>query len=489
MASLRLHCVVLGFLGCLLLTGRGADVGANWAGVNSFFAHALPSTGPGSRTAYLDHMRESGLRVLRIFLVSNTADYKNSGSQAVEDLETREVGTYDDRILSLVDDLMLEAHERGIKLDIALHDRYSLGCWREDAYVTEYSLPSGCCKCVFAKNQVDRFYTDPEIQAKFDERLVHILQHWNPHFKKSWGDLHEVVASFAPQNEAQGHIWSVDKGWWCRRAQVMKAHMHPSIAVSTGGSVDLEDALYQQLYVCPDIDVVDIHTYSTSACDIKKITEIAATWAVSQGKRVRLQEFGINGTDAEKARQMIPILQVANELGVPFMPWELMHPENNKDFEFWAEGDFWDGFSLQSDAAQKTVSVFSWPELESTSPKLKGDWYFCVVNEECTSGCCSKEWSDDKKYKCTPGGSQCTGNRLADWVFCTQNSDCANGCCSKQWSDDGRYKCTPGGNPSLCGDAVLKVGDACSANGDCASGCCTAGTCSPGAAPAQCNGR
>ena len=30
--------------------------------------------------------------------------------------------------------------------------------------------------------------------------------------------------------------------------------MHPSIAVSTGGSVDLEDALYQQLYVCPDID-------------------------------------------------------------------------------------------------------------------------------------------------------------------------------------------------------------------------------------------
>ena len=29
--------------------------------------------------------------------------------QAVEDLETREVGIYDDRILSLVDDLMLEA--------------------------------------------------------------------------------------------------------------------------------------------------------------------------------------------------------------------------------------------------------------------------------------------------------------------------------------------------------------------------------------------
>ena len=54
---------------------------------------------------------------------------------------------------------------------------------RSDAHsqVTEYSLPSGCCKCVFAKNQVDRFYTDPEIQVAlpapragvFREKLLH----------------------------------------------------------------------------------------------------------------------------------------------------------------------------------------------------------------------------------------------------------------------------------------------------------------------------
>ena len=210
--------------------------------------------------------------------------------------------------------------------------------------------------------------------------------------------------------------------------------------------------------------VVDIHTYSTDACDIKKISKIAATWAVSQGKRVRLQEFGYQGTDAQKVSTVMPILRAASELGIPFMPWELMHPDS-LDYEFWVEGDFWRGLSSQSEAALQTVSPFSWPELPSSQqPRLKGDWYFCLVNEECASGCCSNEWSDDNKYKCTPGGSRCTGNRLDDWVFCTQNSDCANGCCSKQWSDDGQHKCTPGGTPSLCGDAILKDGETCASN-------------------------
>ena len=45
------------------------------------------------------------------------------------DIEPRQVGTYDDTQLRAIDQLMLEARERGIKLVIAMHDRYQLGCW------------------------------------------------------------------------------------------------------------------------------------------------------------------------------------------------------------------------------------------------------------------------------------------------------------------------------------------------------------------------
>ncbi|OLQ08802.1 hypothetical protein AK812_SmicGene7648 [Symbiodinium microadriaticum] len=656
-------CRTYVLLAVVVRAAQGTDLGPNWAGVNSFFAHALPSSGPYSRTAYLDKIRDAGLRVLRIFISQTEADYKNSGSQAVDDIETKKVGTYDDRILSMVDDLMLEAYERGIKLDIALHDRYSLGCWRTDAYVTTYHLPSGCCNCTVSKNQVDRFYSEPQIQVAFDKRLRHILQHRNPHFNAPWGQLHEVVASFAPENEAQGHDWLVDKGWWCRRAQVMKncpherstlllllllliiiimtiiiiiviititsiiiiiiitiinniiitiivftivtiitfitiitiitiittittittitiitiitimiiiissfssiirftfivvtiiiiiiiiiitiiiiimiiiiiiiiiiivtiiivmimiiiiinniiiiiiisfsiitiittitiiitiiiissiEHMHPDIPISTGGSIGLLDALYQQLYMCPEIDVVDIHTYTDDDLWLRDVAQVSVTWALTQNKRVRLQEFGSQGNDESKAKTIFSLIYAASEIGIPFMPWQLVHPESTTDYEFWTDGELWRGLSAQSQMAQDNVTVFLWPELNlsNSSMQLKADWRLCVVNSECTSGCCSNEFSGDRKYKCTPGGSQCTGHLLADWVWCTQSSECACGCCSSEYSDDGRYKCTPGGTPRFCGEALARNGQPCFENGNCRSGCCSSGAAS-----------
>ncbi|TPX38114.1 hypothetical protein SmJEL517_g00359 [Synchytrium microbalum] len=38
---------------------------------------------------------------------------------------------------------------------------------------------------------------------------------------------------------------------------------------------------------------------------------------------------------------------------------------------------------------------------------------------------------------------------LGDWVFCSKSSQCANNCCSKEYSNDGKYKCTPGGSKCL----------------------------------------
>jgi uncharacterized protein YkwD len=88
----------------------------------------------------------------------------------------------------------------------------------------------------------------------------------------------------------------------------------------------------------------------------------------------------------------------------------------------------------------------------------KGDWDFCAVSSECLNGCCSKQYSNDGKLKCTPGGSadQCVGGNpppttgKGDWDFCAVSSECLNGCCSKQYSNDGKLKCTPGGSADQC---------------------------------------
>jgi hypothetical protein len=99
------------------------------------------------------------------------------------------------------------------------------------------------------------------------------------------------------------------------------------------------------------------------------------------------------------------------------------------------------------------------------------DWTFCMFSWQCKAGCCSKEYSDDGKLKCTPGGSpsKCTNGGggggfnpppvtappapstgRGDWQFCTASFQCQKSCCSKQYSDDGKLKCTPGGSRDQC---------------------------------------
>jgi len=75
-----------------------------------------------------------------------------------------------------------------------------------------------------------------------------------------------------------------------------------------------------------------------------------------------------------------------------------------------------------------------------------GEWEFCDDSLQCANGCCSKEFSGDGKYKCTPNGKKCKKNATkGEWEFCSSSSECLNHCCSKEYSGDKKYKCTPGG--------------------------------------------
>ncbi|KAJ3119630.1 chitin deacetylase [Nowakowskiella sp. JEL0407] len=101
------------------------------------------------------------------------------------------------------------------------------------------------------------------------------------------------------------------------------------------------------------------------------------------------------------------------------------------------------------------------PKAIVTVPKL-GAWAFCTLSSQCANACCSNEFSGDKKYKCTPSGTKCLKANvvapavpvvskpvlLGSWVLCTKSNQCQSNCCSRQYSADGKYKCTPGG--SVC---------------------------------------
>lgn len=118
--------------------GGNAILGqCNWGGMNSYFVHALSEE---DQIKTLDAMARWGLKVLRIFISPVPANFKGSSSQFVSALEPDHMGAYDPQVLDLINSFMVKAQQYGVKLAIALHDRYSLGCWACDGYQKSLGL-------------------------------------------------------------------------------------------------------------------------------------------------------------------------------------------------------------------------------------------------------------------------------------------------------------------------------------------------------------
>lgn len=101
-------------------------ISTSWAGVNSYFLHALKSYDSFTlnlcyllimlrpdRLAVLDAIKNAQLKTLRIFISHTYQNNKNTGSIEMPDIEPLQVGTYDDTQLRAIDQLMVEAHARG----------------------------------------------------------------------------------------------------------------------------------------------------------------------------------------------------------------------------------------------------------------------------------------------------------------------------------------------------------------------------------------
>ena len=363
LSLLLLHLILLlslSSLSSLSLASSSAPALRSWAGADSFFLFALSES---DRHAHLSAMQRASMRVVRIFISAVGDRAKGSSSTATPDLEPQTVGVFDDTILRRIDQLMVEAVQYSVKLDISMHDRYALGCWSEDAYYAKYRFPSGYPGCNAQRNDVRAFYQNASIEADFDRRLLHVVQHRNPLMgNRTWGQIPEAIFTLAAQNEAQSFIRSQDWGWQCRRAAVMRPHVHASILMSTNGAT-VADSLQTDLFTCPHLDLMAVHNYGGDRAFAANYSRVARQLAVRYGKRVYVEEFGALGHASVKAAGLGAQIDGMMDSHVPWMFWELLRP-GGTDYETWTDDEAWAALSNRSQAAAKDLDgAFAWPEL------------------------------------------------------------------------------------------------------------------------------
>ncbi|GLB39737.1 putative cellulase (glycosyl hydrolase family 5) [Lyophyllum shimeji] len=335
-------------------------VANDFAGANSYFLHTLSAV---DRAAVLDAMQGANMKLLRVFITRVAAGAKGSSATAVNDLETVAVGSYDDTILRQIDVLASEAHARDIKLIIAMHDRYALGCWDTDAYVAKYNLP--VTGCVNGVPDSSTFYTNANAISDFDNRLRHILNFQSPKFGVPWNKLSDAIFAFEIQNEAMGHMNQVAPDWWCGRANVIRSVLgNTGIQISTGGGTDLPTSTQSQLFNCPNIQIVALHDYNLDPSYVASHIDAAKPMALSSGKRLLYEEFGATGSS--KQSQIQAVTNTLISTGVPWMYWEVMKPgKGSSDYEIWTDEPSWSTLRSQSLATRQHIGEFSWPEIDN----------------------------------------------------------------------------------------------------------------------------
>ncbi|KWU42629.1 glycoside hydrolase family 5 protein, partial [Rhodotorula sp. JG-1b] len=326
-----------------------------WTGVSSYYLFALYDS---DRYAVLDAIKSGGFSVVRIFIAGVAANNKGSNSRAVNDVEPDQVGVYDDTILGLVDQLMVDCKERGLKLLIALSDRYALGFWSTDCYATHLNIvqpgSSGAQKVADAS----KFYTDDWTISMFEKRLAHIMKHSNALMGgQTWAELDSVILAVEPQNEPQGHMLMASSTWTCDRAAYLKSLIKSNILVSSGGGITTTDSLGSWAVNCGSIDIVSVHDYGTSA----GVTASALASARSNhpDKQIIMGEWGVAG--ANKAQIVAAFVSAFKDQGLSWMYWEVVRPgKAASDFEVWTDEPAWQALVSQPYTVSPSSSSASW---------------------------------------------------------------------------------------------------------------------------------
>eukprot|EP00457_Paulinella_chromatophora_P001469 gb/GEZN01001471.1/.p1 GENE.gb/GEZN01001471.1/~~gb/GEZN01001471.1/.p1 ORF type:complete len:888 (-),score=101.05 gb/GEZN01001471.1/:246-2909(-) len=395
----------------LILIGCfSAFAGQNWGGVNSFFLHTLSDD---DRHAHLAAMRSAAMKVVRIFISTIYPGFKGSSSRGVNDLEARNTGynNYDDRVLAMVDQLMVDCVSYGIKLDISMHDRYMLGTWGMDGYYYDFGFQGqgdGNAK----NNQVPDFYQNANIQSVFDQRLDYMLNHRNPLMgNRRWGELSEAVFTFSPQNEEQGYVVNKDFDWCCRRAERMRRLIVPAILISCNGA-SVDDSIQEAVLSCPYIDLIGVHYYSTGYEQAKISSLLALEAHRKYNKRVVMEEYGNDRANKwAQAEDLDQQTKAILDYGLPPMMWQLLKCTETS-FEVWTDQPAWSKIKDRSIQALTLNSPLAWPELFGGTggrPPVE-NWMKCIPGvDTCVSSgfaCCGViPNTGPMQYVCRTGGT------------------------------------------------------------------------------------
>ncbi|KAF8598376.1 glycoside hydrolase family 5 protein [Ceratobasidium sp. AG-I] len=337
--SATITVLSLGFAGL-------ASAANSFAGSNLYYAAGLSAS---QRATLLGGMQSAGMKVLRVWLDGqSTASTKVSTITSYPSLETKAVGTYDDTVLNLLDDFMIDAHKYGIKLIISMHSWNALsggdiyGQW----YGTGY------------------FYETAEATGAFDNRLRHIMNHVHKSLGKPWKQLNQYIFAFEAQNEAmigKGEAYiNAHLNWQCDRANTIKTTLGSSsgILVMTGGESWMSESVKSSWLSCAALDVIAIHAYGVGDFTTSNI-QTYVNQAKSAGKKLIFQEWGAcyfntennncpTGTALSTSTRNNNIKTWASQItaaGVPWLYWQVLpnaDPHYGYDFEIGVQDPSWD---------------------------------------------------------------------------------------------------------------------------------------------------
>ena len=355
---LLLVCVML-----MVMDISTANDDQNWAGASGYFAW---SKSDNEIDTMLAAMKKADMKVLRIFLTQISSNVKGGHNEAVSDVEPQ-VGIYNDSILLKVDNLLTKCKTYEIKLTIAIHDRYMLGCWGKDAYYYKYKYPpSSNCGLYPSENDCSAFYSNSDTISFFEKRIEHVLSHYHIGFGKKWSQLDDVIFSFEPQNEPQSYLPKtspMNSTWLCHMTSYIKSLLpvESSIVTTDGGFGPAVNPLFSTNSKCPHLDVMGVHFYG-SATGLSDELPALVKIAHSGQKRIFLQEFGSYGN--KKANHTNDQIKVALQNDMPWMYWELSKPGSEDQLEVWISDNTWTQvLSPQGKNTSKQQINQKWPEI------------------------------------------------------------------------------------------------------------------------------